>query len=329
MKYLILGSNGFVAQHYINYLKNKKNIEIVGLDVNDQKNKNNLKNFTFIRSSLVDRKNLKKVIIKTNPDYIIHLAAHSSVAFSWEYPYESFTNNTYCFLNLLEELRILQSKAKVLLVGSSEEYGQVKLKDIPLKETTPLNPLNPYAISRAAQEQLAKIYAKAYGVNVICTRSFNHIGPNQPNHFVVSSFIKQAVEIKLGLRKNLTCGNIDIIRDFIDVRDVITAYDLLIEFGEPGNVYNICSGKGYALKEIIDLIKKIIAIDFDVIIDNYLIRPIDNPIIIGSNKKLIKTTGFKLNYSMQESIKDMIKIELSKQKQSMPTKKALNTSINI
>jgi GDP-4-dehydro-6-deoxy-D-mannose reductase len=306
MRYLILGSNGFVAQHYINYLEKKENIEIVGLDIKDLIYKNKPTNFTFIKGSLTDRSFIKDLLIKTNPDYIIHLAAHSSVAFSWEHPYESFTNNTFCFLNLLEELRILKSKARVLLVGSSEEYGQVKPEDIPLKETALLNPINPYAISRATQEQLAKVYARAYGINIICTRSFNHVGPNQPHHFVVSSFIKQALEIKQGLRKNLICGNIEIIRDFIDVRDVVKSYDLLLKHGKSGEVYNICSGEGYALKDIIELIKKITAVDFNIVIDKSLIRPIDNQIIIGCNQKLIKTTGFKRIYSLEKSLRDII-----------------------
>ncbi|KKQ32669.1 MAG: hypothetical protein US49_C0006G0120 [candidate division TM6 bacterium GW2011_GWF2_37_49] len=308
MKYLILGSSGFVAQHYIKHLEKNKSIKIIGLDINEPVGKKS-KNLEFIKSSLLDRTSLKKILINTNPNYIIHLAAHSSVAFSWNHPYESFTNNIYCFLNLIEELRILKSNAKVLLVGSSEEYGQVKSTHIPLKEITNLNPLNPYAISRATQEQLAKVYTNVYGINIISTRSFNHIGPNQPSHFVVSSFIKQAVEIKFGLRKNLTCGNIEIIRDFIDVRDVVISYDLLLKFGKPGEIYNICSGKGYALKEIINMIKKIIKIDFDTVVDNSLIRPIDNQIIIGSNQKLIDATGFNQNYCIKKSLIDMIKIE--------------------
>lgn len=311
MTYLILGSNGFVAQHYIKHLEKNKSIKVVGLDLNESIGKQS-KNLEFIKTSILDRMSLKKILLKVNPNYIIHLAAHSSVAFSWQHPYESFSNNIYCFLNLIEELRVLKSSAKVLLVGSSEEYGQVKSKYIPIKETTPLNPINPYAVSRETQEQLAKIYAKAYGMDIVCTRSFNHVGPNQPAHFVVSSFVKQAVEIKLGLRKHLTCGNIEIIRDFIDVRDVVVAYDLLLKFGQAGEMYNICSSKGYSLKDIIAIIKQIIKIDFDIVIDRSLIRPIDNPVIIGANEKLIKSTGFKPNYSLKQSLIDMIKIESSR-----------------
>ena len=214
MKYLILGSSGFVAYHYINFLiHQKKEAQIFCVDIYDDKNFlnkfSNTKNINFFKVSLLDRIALKKLLIKINPDFIIHLAAQSSVAFSWSHPYESFTNNVYCFLNLLEELKNLKSEAKVLLVGSSEEYGKVHSKDIPIKEKVLLNPLSPYAISRATQNQLAKIYSKAYDLNVICTRSFNHLGPNQSTKFVISSFVDQAIKIKLKLQKTFTCGNIN------------------------------------------------------------------------------------------------------------------------
>lgn len=314
MKYLILGSSGFVAYHYIDFLiKQKNDHQIFCIDICDkQKIENvfyNSKNIQFFNASLLDRKALRKILIKTNPDFIIHLAAQSSVAFSWSHPYESFTNNIYCFLNLLEELKSLKSEAKVLLVGSSEEYGKVSSIDIPIKEKTLLNPLSPYAISRATQNQLAKIYSSAYGLNIICTRSFNHLGPNQSIKFVISSFVDQAIKIKLKLKKTFVCGNIELIRDFIDVRDVINAYECILKNGRVGETYNVCSGRGYKLKEVVDIIKKLLDVDFELTVDKSLLRPIDNEVIIGSNEKICAETEFKLQYFMQQSLSDMIEFQ--------------------
>ena len=314
MKYLILGSGGFVAYHYINFLiKQKKDHQIFCVDICDKQNIENVfynsKNIQFFKASLLDRKALRKILIKTNPDFIIHLAAQSSVAFSWSHPYESFTNNVYCFLNLLEELKDLKSEAKVLLVGSSEEYGKVASTDIPIKEEKLLNPASPYAISRATQNQLAKIYSSAYGLNVICTRSFNHLGPNQATRFVISSFVDQAIKIKLKLNKKFVCGNIEIVRDFIDVRDVINAYECILKDGRTGETYNVCSGKGYKLKEVISIIKKLLDVDFEPVLDKSLLRPIDNKIIIGSNEKIVKETKFKLQYFIEQSLLDMIEFQ--------------------
>ncbi len=251
---------------------------------------------------------MENIIFQFQPDYILHLASYSSVAFSWTHPVLSFQNNTNIFLNLLDAVRKLNLSTRILSIGSSEEYGNVCEEDLPLKEDHPLKPISPYAVARVSQEMLSKIYADGYGLNVIMTRSFNHIGTYQKDIFVVPSFIKQLVQIKNngGKCSELVAGDISIVRDFIDVRDVVSAYYQLLNKGEKGEIYNVCSGQGRSLKEVISDITDILNIDISITIKNNLIRPSDNKIIIGSNEKIVKKTGWNIKYSLDQSLKDII-----------------------
>ncbi|MBN1354266.1 MAG: GDP-mannose 4,6-dehydratase, partial [Candidatus Omnitrophica bacterium] len=197
-------------------------------------------------------------------------------------------------------------KSKILSVGSSEQYGIVSRGSLPLVEKSPLNPISPYAVARVAQEEMSIIYTRGYNIPIICTRSFNHIGPRQSDVFAVSSFAKQIVEGRKGKRDKIICGNLDVVRDFIDVRDAVCAYDLLLHKGKPGDVYNICSGRGHKLSDVLGLLQKIGVTRMPVEVNSALIRPMDNPIIIGSCAKLKKDTGFKAKYDISVSLGDMI-----------------------
>jgi GDP-4-dehydro-6-deoxy-D-mannose reductase len=182
----------------------------------------------------------------------------------------------------------------------------VDRKNIPLKEDAPLNPASPYAVARVSQEMVSRIYSRGYGLPIICTRSFNHIGPRQREIFAVSSFAKQAAEAKKGIRNHILCGDIDIIRDFIDVRDAVRAYDILLQRGTAGEVYNVCSGQGHSLSEIIEMLKNIAGLDMTVRKDPSLIRPVDNPMIIGSCDKLKKEVSFSMSYDIKDSLADVL-----------------------
>jgi len=311
VKYLITGISGFVGGHYLEYLALKRpGVKIVGIDLSRPDtsflNKSFREKIKFHKGSLLDKKLITNVIKKTKPDYIINLASYSSVAYSWRHPAECFVNNTNIFLNLAEAVRNSKSKAKILSVGSSEEYGIVAPANIPLTEKSGLNPANPYAIARVAQENLSKIYSDGYRMPVICTRSFNHIGPRQKDIFVVSSFAKQIAEGKLLGRKKIICGNLGIIRDFIDVRDVVRSYDLLLRKGKPGEAYNVCSGEGHKLSEILAMLQKKAGTKLPVQIDRDLIRPVDNPEIVGSCKKLKRHVAFRKEYTLSRSLEDML-----------------------
>jgi GDP-4-dehydro-6-deoxy-D-mannose reductase len=311
MKYLITGISGFVGGHYLEYLASRApGARILGLDITRPEmqflKKPSLRKIEFYKGSLLDKGLIAAAIKQIRPDYIINMASYSSVRYAWENPAECFINNTNIFLNLIEAARDVKCKAKILSIGSSEEYGIVKRGSLPLTEKSPLNPANPYAIARLAQEGLSKVYAAGYRMPIICTRSFNHMGPRQKDIFAVSSFAKQIVEGKLGLRKNIICGNLDIVRDFIDVRDVVRAYDLLLRKGKIGEIYNVCSGEGHKLGKILAMLQKKAGTKLPAKEDARLVRPVDNPVIVGSPGKLERDTEFRRKYTLSRSLDDIL-----------------------
>jgi len=197
---------------------------------------------------------------------------------------------------------------RILSVGSSEEYGNYTQNMLPIKEEYPLNPVSPYGVARVSQEQLSKVYCNGFNIDIILTRSFNHIGPGQKDVFVISSLAKQLVKIKKGIEKENTIrtGDITIVRDFLDVRDVVDAYHKLFQHGKSGEVYNVCGGMGTSIEEILKIITGILNIDIDIEIDKELLRPNDNKVIIGSNEKLQQTTGWQRKIPLKQSLEDII-----------------------
>ncbi len=310
-KYLITGFSGFVAKHFLDFLDEQEiPVHVLGVDIHHPEF--DIHGFEHVRCSfeqadLLNRDQVDSIIYQFQPAYILHLASFSSVAFSWKNPIASFANNTTIFLNLLEKVRGMNLNCRILSIGSSEEYGNVQENDIPLSEDHPLNPVSPYAVARVSQEMLSKIYVDGYGMDVVMTRSFNHIGPGQKDFFVISSFAKQLVALSRqeGARELIT-GDTSIIRDFVDVRDVVRAYYLLFKKGKKGEVYNICSGEGTSLKEIIDKMARILILNITTRVNENLIRPNDNRIIIGSNKKLKEDTEWQNEIPLTKSLEDII-----------------------
>lgn len=310
-KFLITGCSGFVGRHFLDFLEdNKIKCEVLGLDL-DAMIPHRRFHHVNLKSDCVDLLNqfdIERVIFDFQPRYILHLASFSSVAFSWKNPTISFKNNVNIFLNLLEIIRKYNLPTRILSIGSSEEYGKVLPEETPLTEDSPLRPLSPYAVARVAQEMLSKLYADSFGLDIVITRSFNHIGPRQKDVFVVPSFIRRILEAKLnGLDElELTTGNLSIIRDFSDVRDVVKAYYLLLKKGEKGEIYNICSGIPTRLSEIIDIASQIIDIKVNTKVSPELVRPNDNPLILGDNSKLKAHTGWENSFTLSDSINDTI-----------------------
>jgi GDP-4-dehydro-6-deoxy-D-mannose reductase len=254
----------------------------------------------------MDIPKISSLIKEIQPEYILHLAAQSSVAESWKTPVSSFLNNTNIFLNIIDTVKLNDNAARVLSVGSSEQYGIVSEKDLPLRETAPQQPANPYAVARVAQEQLARIYAEGYGLDICCTRSFNHCGPGQDERFVISSIVKQFVLIEKGLQKPVIhLGNGAIVRDFVDVRDVVRAYYLLLKCGKRGEIYNICSGRGRSIRDIVMELSHTLGIQVDISQEQSQIRPIDNPRIIGSYQKILRDLGWKPTIPFEQSLQSM------------------------
>lgn len=308
MKILITGIAGFAAKHFLHYLNEQEpGSEVMGIynETFPEFENENFENLQISLSkiNLLDKNAIATVIEEFNPAYILHLAGRSSVANSWKAPADSVMDNTSFFLNIVETVRILKLNCRILSVGSTEEYGNANA-GLPLKETDCPDPASPYGVARVLQQKLVKIYAESYKVDIVHTRSFNHIGPYQKPDYVISSFAKQIVQqAKNGVSKiELVTGDVNVIRDFSDVRDVVRAYYLLLYKGEKGQTYNVCSGKGYLIKDIIDLFSNIVGRRVFHTTDEKNFRPSENKVIIGSYEKLMNITGWKPEYSIEESL---------------------------
>lgn len=301
-KYLITGVQGFVGRYFVEYLlSHEPEAKIFGVDIAQTCD-------MPIAYHSVDLNNAiqtEQIIQSTIPDYILHLASISSVGQSWQNPALCFKNNTDIMLNILEAVRKQNLKTRILSIGSSEEYGEYASQDMPLKETYKLNPLNPYAVAKVSQEMLCKVYT-VLDVDVVMTRSFNHIGPRQSDRFVVPSFIKQLVTISQGKQEVMSVGNIEVARDFTDVRDVVAAYYAILHRGKRGEVYNVCSGTSHKLSEIIKTAENILGIKADIRVDETRLRPNDAMFICGSSKKINEELGWFPKYSFEQTIKDIV-----------------------
>ena len=311
-KYLITGYAGCVGYHFINYLNNisKEKVLVLGIDLNEPADFSEWKfdNLELIHKSinLLDFNTVFDIVSEFKPTHILHLAALSSVGKSWKAPAECFSNNTGIFLNLCEAIRIASISCRILCVGSSEEYGFIEEKQLPLKEEMKIIPSNPYAVTKLAQESMSYVYSSGFNMDIICTRSFNHIGPRQRDVFVVASFAKQIAQAAIEGKTNfdMMTGNLNVVRDFLDVRDVVKAYYLLLQKGKPGETYNVCSGEGVPLNIIIKELAHISGIKIITKTNPDLVRPNDIPKIIGNNQKLVNNTDWKRDYTLHNTLND-------------------------
>jgi GDP-4-dehydro-6-deoxy-D-mannose reductase len=308
---LITGASGFVGSHLVDHLALDSDNLLFGTHFSKNKSKSLDKPKDGIELLDVDLRNEEEVyslIDKVKPDIIYHLAAFTSAADSFKSPRETVLNNIACQINIFEAMRksdLLNSKT--LVVASAEVYGSVKAADLPMNEETPLNPTNPYAVSKLAQDFLGRQYYLSYGLKTIRVRPFNHVGPRQAPIFVVSSFAQKIVEIEKGKREPvLPVGNLEAKRDFTDVRDVVKAYSLLMEKGEFGEVYNIGSGVSYKISQILEMLLSFSSAKITVNVDKSLFRPIDDPELVCDPSKVNKLTGWKPEIPIEKTLKDTL-----------------------
>jgi GDP-4-dehydro-6-deoxy-D-mannose reductase len=241
------------------------------------------------------------------PERIFHLAAQSFVGSSFLAPQETLTTNIIGQLNILESIRSLKINPRTMIAGSSEEYGLVYENELPIKETNPLRPLSPYAVSKVSQDFLGYQYFKSYGLHVVRTRAFNHTGRRRGEPFVSSNFAKQIALIEKGKQEPVIhVGNLEAIRDFNDVRDIVKAYWLSLEKCEAGEVYNICTGKGYKIKEVLDILLSLSKVKVTLKEDPARLRPSDVPVLIGDSTKFRKVTGWKPEIPFEKTLKDLL-----------------------
>ncbi|MBN8218024.1 MAG: GDP-mannose 4,6-dehydratase [Spirochaetes bacterium] len=260
----------------------------------------------YLPLDLKDQAAVQGLIDRVKPDLVVHLASQSSVSESWRTPVESFYNNTNIFLNLVEAIRRAGQRCRVLSVGSSEEYGRHAASDLPLTETLPPNPASPYAVARVAQAHLSTVYTEGFGLDILCTRSFNHFGPGQSDRFVISALVRQFVAMERSGDRRLTVGNTAVRRDFTDVRDVARAYALLFQKGERGGLYNVCSGRSHSIAELIQTLSSLTGLAPEIRQDPALLRPGEVMDIIGNPGRLHATTGWMPAIPLEQTLNDMI-----------------------
>ena len=304
MKALIIGGAGFVGGYLINELSS------AGAEVHATC----LENETITQScsvhvlDILDQKAVEDIINEIAPDVIFHLAAQSSVALSWKRPQLTANINVIGSINVLEALKNAEKKdIRILLIGSGEEYGFIREGACPINEEEILRPGNIYAATKACQGMIGEIYARAFKMDIIMIRAFNHSGPQQAPMFVISDFCKQIAEIEKGEREPvMSVGNLSAMRDFTDVRDVVRAYRLLAENGRSGETYNVGRGKAVPVQFILDTALSFSESSIEVKQDPARMRASDIPIIEPDVSKIFADTGWKAEISMEQTIKDTL-----------------------
>jgi GDP-4-dehydro-6-deoxy-D-mannose reductase len=311
MRVLITGITGFAGSHLAEYILAKHpDVPVFGF----VRWRSRMDNIVHIQdkvelheADIKDIVSLEKALADIKPDRIFHLAAQSFVPASWRLPAETFAINAIGQINLFEALLSLKLNPKIHVAGSSEEYGHVNPDEVPMKETNPLRPLSPYAVSKVAQDLLAYQYFKSYGMKTVRTRGFNHTGPRRGDVFVTSNFAKQIAEIEKRKKEPVIhVGNLDAKRDFTDVRDIVRAYWLAAEKGEDGEVYNVGTGKAMAMKEMLDILLSLSKAKVKIKVDPERLRPSDVPILQSDSSKFVRLTGWKPQIPLEQTFKDLL-----------------------
>lgn len=310
MKVLITGITGFAGSHLADLLLEMGNVEVFGV-IRWRSRRENIEHIIdrvrLIECDIRDASSVRKAIEFVRPDRIFHLAAQSFVHTSWHAPAETLTTNVIGQVNIFEAVREMGLSCRIHVAGSSEEYGMVYESELPIKETNPLRPLSPYAVSKVAQDLLAYQYYMSYKMHIVRTRGFNHSGPRRGEVFVTSNFCKQVAEIERGKKPPVIyVGNLDAIRDFTDVRDMVRGYWLALEKGEAGEVYNICSGKGYSVRQLLDMILGLTKCKVEICQDPSRLRPSDVPVLIGDATKFRWKTGWEPTISFEQTIAELL-----------------------
>jgi GDP-4-dehydro-6-deoxy-D-mannose reductase len=311
MRILITGITGFAGSHLAEYLlADHPEVEIYGTYRwrSRRENIDHLGGKIHLREAeLRDYSSLHSLLDEVRPEYIFHLAAQSFVPSSWRAPAETLGTNVTGQTNLFEAVRYLGLDPVIQIACSSEEYGLVYPHETPIKEDNPLRPLSPYAVSKVAQDFMGYQYFQSYGMKVVRTRAFNHTGPRRGDVFVTSNFAKQVASIEAGLSEPvIRVGNLDAIRDFTDVRDMVRAYWLAVEKGRPGEVYNIATGSGITIRELLDRLVAMAECEVTVETDPERLRPSDVEILIGDSSKFRGDTGWEPRIPFEQTLRDVL-----------------------
>lgn len=308
-KALITGIAGFVGSHLAELLLSQ-GYEVYGMarprsktdHIETIKNKLHLED-----ADLLDSHSLYSLVAKIKPDYVFHLAAQSFVPTSWVSPSVTLEVNIVGTANLFEAVRMAGIDPVIQIACSSEEYGLVLENEVPIKETNPLRPLSPYAVSKLAMDYLGYQYHQSYKVRVVRTRGFNHTGPRRGETFAESNFAKQIAMIEKGKQEPvISVGNLEAHRDYTDVRDMVKAYIVAAEKCDPGDVYNICTGKAQKIGDMLNLLLSFSKVKVTIKEDPSRMRPSDVPVLIGDNSKFVQKTGWKAEIPFEKTMEDLL-----------------------
>lgn len=308
----ITGVSGFVGSHLLDLLSAREaSFDLYGI-VRERssidKINHRLNSIRLVSCDLINLANIAAIFREVKPDHVYHLAGESSVKLSWGGTLSMVNSNIVGTLNVLEAIRATGCKdTKILLPCSSEEYGLVSEGDIPIKEETPLKPVSPYAVSKATVDMFGFQYYVSYGLQAIRIRAFNHTGPRRPDTYALSGFAKQLAEIEKGLKAPvIRVGNLNAVRDYTDVRDMVKAYELAMEHCKPGEVYNVCSSRGYKIGDLLEMLIRLAKCKVDIVPDEKRSRPVDLPLVVGDNSKFTGTTMWRPEIPIAETLQDML-----------------------
>ncbi|MBU1878208.1 MAG: GDP-mannose 4,6-dehydratase, partial [Chloroflexi bacterium] len=289
------------------YLFAHTDLDVWGLDIRFGHNVAHLDRLRQVQADLNDAASMAHLIDQVRPDYVFHLAARATPSLSWQTPWITIHDNLHGQFNLLEALVNTSSEARVLVIGSGDEYGLIQPQDLPVKENVPLRPNNPYAVSKAAQDLLGFQYYASHGLPVVRSRAFNHIGPRQSDAFVSASFARQIAEAEAGLREPvIRVGNLSAQRDFTDVRDIVRGYWLILKDGVPGQVYNLGSERAIAIEQLLDMLLAQSRVRIRIEIDPDRLRPSDVPILVSDCRKARERTGWQPLIPIEQSLTDVL-----------------------
>lgn len=303
MRALIIGGGGFVGGYLISELTDN-GYEVHATCLENETIGSTCSAYTL---DILKKDDISAILNKIQPDIIFHLAAQSSVALSWKKPQLTAEINVIGAINLFEAVREYEGKPRLIVIGSGEEYGYISPDSCPLKENEPLRPGNIYAATKACQEMTAEIYSRAYKLDMVMVRAFNHSGPKQDSIFVISDFCRQIAEIENGKKSPvMSVGNLTAMRDFTDVRDIVRGYRLLAEKGVSGQIYNIGRGKAMAIQYILDTALSLSTAEITVERDPKRMRASDIPIIEPDVSKIHGDTGWKAEITVEQTIEDTL-----------------------
>lgn len=307
MKILITGAGGFVGTHLIQALLAKGETEIFATVYQSSSDISSLLPADHIQEGDLTNFPFAETLVKTiQPDVIYHLAALSVVHNSATHATAIISGNTTISYNLLEATRLHAPRARFMAICSANVYGLVKPGEIPITETQPFRPLNPYAVSKIAQEMLALQFYLTYDLDVVILRPFNHTGVGQTTDFVIPALAQQFIAVERGTQSHIAVGNLDTSRDFTDVRDMVQAYILAAEKCQAGEAYNIGSGTAYTIQQILDMIQELIGHKVEITLDLNRIRRSDVPVLIADTSKFRSLTAWTPKIPFTKTLQNII-----------------------